>query len=544
MGLRGVGAKPVTVIRDRDGVPVQSKIPAWENPTLPRADKVIAFIESLRVTSGAHAGRPFLLREWQRAIIRAWYATGADGRRIVRTGLLTMGRKNGKTSLCAAIALAHLVGPEVEPRGQIVAAASDRDQSGLIFNELVAFLADNPGLGARCNVQRHAKMIQDMVSGSEFRALSSDAKKAHGLSPSVIILDELAQWGHGLGQDLYTALTTSTGARAEPLMLIISTQTDDEHALMSEQVDYGKQVASGAIQDPTFSAHIFEVPLTADHWDEATWPLANPALGDFRSREEMRTFAAKAKRLPTQARMFRLYYLNQRVQASDPWIPLEAWDPCALLGPEATPPPRRRVFLGLDLSTTMDMSALVRLFPNPDGTFDVRADFWCPAEQIEIRSQRDRVDYRTWVEQGFLIATPGPVVDYSVIDAKIREYMATYDVAAVAVDPWNAAGFIQHLIVDNIPAVKVEQTIRTLTSATKKVETLVGEGKLRHDGHPVLRWNVRNAIPDIDGNGCVKPSKKRSQEKIDGVSALVTGMALAILDEGPSVYETRGLLSV
>lgn len=541
MGLRGIGAKPPTVLAPaRRGV----DLPAWENPTLPRADRVIAFIESLRVTSGAHAGRQFLLREWQRVIIRAWYATDAAGKRIVRTGLLTMGRKNGKTSLCAAIALAHLVGPEVEPRGQIVAAASDRDQSGLIFNEIVAFLQDNPALEARCNVQRHAKMIQDMVSGTEFRALSSDAKKAHGLSPSVIILDELAQWGHGLGQDLYIALTTSTGARAEPLMLIISTQTDDEHALMSEQVDYGKQVASGAIVDPTFSAHIFEVPLTADHWDEAVWPLANPALGDFRSREEMRTFAAKAQRLPSQARMFRLYYLNQRVQAENPWLPLEAWDPCALLPAAEETPTRRRVFLGLDLSTTTDLSALVRIFPNADGSVDVRADFWCPAEQIAIRSQRDRVDYQTWVDQGFLIATPGPVVDYAAIDATIRAYMAAYDVAAVAVDPWNAQGFIQHLIEDTIPAVKVEQTMRTLTSATKKVEQLVLDGKLRHDGHPVLRWCVRNAIPDIDGNGNVKPSKKRSRERIDGVSALVTGMALAILDEGPSVYETRGLLDV
>lgn len=540
MGLRGPGAKPPTVTAPgrRRGRP-----PGWENPALPRADRVIRFIESLRITSGAHAGRPFKLRPWQQTIIRAWYATDGKGRRMVRTGLLTMGRKNGKTALCAAIALAHLVGPEVEPRGLVVAAASDRDQSGLIFNELVAFIRGNPAFEARVNIQRHAKVIEDMVSGTEFRALSSDAKKAHGLSPSVIILDELAQWGHGLGQELYTALTTSTGARKEPLTLIISTQTDDEHAIMSEQVDYGKRVNSGETPDPTFSAHIFEVPLDADPWDETVWPLANPALGDFRSLEEMRTFAAKAQRLPTQARMFRLYYLNQRVQAETPWIPLDAWDACATLTP-ADQGPRRRVFLGLDLSTTTDLSALVRLYPNALGGVDVRAEFWCPAESIERRSTVDRVDYQAWADQGYLTPTPGAVVDYRVIEARIRACLAEDEVVAVAVDPWNARGFIAELLENNIPAVTVEQTMRMLTSPTKKAEELILNRTLRHDGHPVLRWNVKNAIPDVDGNGNVKPSKKRSRERIDGVSALVTALALAIVDEGPSVYETRGLIQV
>jgi len=322
VGLRGPGAKPATMPAPgrRRGRP-----PAWEKSGLSRSDRVIAFIESLRITSGAHAGRRFRLRPWQRQIIRAWYATAGRQRRIVRTGLLTIARKNGKTALCAAIALAHLVGPEVESRGQIVAAASDRDQSGLIFDELVAFILGNPAFADRCNIQRHAKIIEDMVSGTTFRALSSDAKKAHGLNPSVIILDELAQWGHeGLGRDLYTALTTSTGARGEPLTLVISTQTADDLAIMSQLVDYGKAVAAGEIHDPSFSAHVFEVPLEADPFDEALWPRANPALGDFRSLDEMRIAAARAKQMPSELATFRLYYLNQRVYAEERWLPLDA----------------------------------------------------------------------------------------------------------------------------------------------------------------------------------------------------------------------------
>src|SRR5262245_30698592 len=320
MGLRGIRAN---VKGDRHAVPPKVRArQSWDRAGLSRADRLIRFIESLTITSGIHAGRPFRLRPWQQTILRAWYATDADGHRIVRSGPLTMGRKNGKTALCAALALPHLVGPDVEARGSVVAAASDRDQSSLIFDELVAFIQGNPAFAARTNIQRHAKIIEDLVSGTKFTALSSDAKKAHGMNPSVIILDELAQWGHeGPVRALYTALTTATGARREPLTLIISTQTADEHAIMAQQIDYGKRVQAGELHDPTFSAFIYEAPLEADPWDEATWALANPALGDFRSLEEMRIFAARAQAMPIEAAQFRLYYLNQRIHAEARLIP-------------------------------------------------------------------------------------------------------------------------------------------------------------------------------------------------------------------------------
>ncbi|MGH8672808.1 MAG: terminase large subunit domain-containing protein, partial [Burkholderiales bacterium] len=173
MGLRGPGARPKAGIAK----PKRERRPSWQKKGLTRAERVIRFVESLKVTSGAHAGRKFRLRSWQREIIREWYATDAKGRRIVRTGLLSLGRKNGKTSTCSALALCHLLGPEQERRGQIVVGASDRDQSGLIFDEIEAFVADNAGFAAECNVQRHAKIIEHLPSGSKFRALSSDAKK-------------------------------------------------------------------------------------------------------------------------------------------------------------------------------------------------------------------------------------------------------------------------------------------------------------------------------------------------------------------------------
>jgi phage terminase large subunit-like protein len=497
------------------------------------------FIESLKVTSGALAGQPFTLRPWQRQIIDAWYAQDASGHRLVRTGLLTMGRKNGKTGLCSALALAHLVGPEAEARGQVVAAASDRDQAALIFDEVVAFINDNPAFQARTNIQRHAKLIEDLVTGTKFRTMSSDAGKAHGLSPSLIVVDELAQWGHGAGRELFNALSTATGARASPLTLVISTQTADAHALMSELIEYGKQVNAGRITDPTFSAHIFEVPLEADPFDEALWPLANPALGDFRSLPEMQNFAARARRVPSQLATFRTYYLNQQVTQTQAWLPLDEWDACRVqmvtLG--------RQIYVGLDMAATTDLCALVVLSPDDAGGYDVAAEFWCPLENIAERSRTDRVPYELWHEQGFLQAMPGKSVDHSVIEARIHALMAAHQVERVSVDPWNAGDMIRRLERDGVPVIAVPQTMANLTTPSKALETLILSGKLHHDGHPILRWCVANAVADVDGNGNVKPSKKRSREKIDGVSALVTALDGALREPG-SIYERRGLLVV
>lgn len=500
---------------------------------------MLFFIESLTVTSGALAGKAFKLRPWQWGIIRDWYRTDAAGNRQVRTGLLTMGRKNGKTGLCSALALAHLVGPEAEARGQVVAAASDRDQASLIFDEVVAFINDNQAFRDRTNIQRHNKLIEDLVTGTKFRTMSSDAGKAHGLSPSFVVIDELAQWGHGhgAGKALFDALTTATGARASPLTLIISTQTADEHSIMSEQVDYGRQVNAGVIDDPGFSAHIFEVPAEADPFDETLWPLANPALGDFRSLPEMRYFAAQAQRIPSKIATFRTYYLNQRVPQTDPWLPLDEWDACKV--PAITLGPR--VYLGLDMANNKDLCALVILSPDSDGGYDVQAEFWCPEDYIVERSVADRVPYQLWKSQGYLTAMPGKAIDQSFVEARIHALMAAHHVPRVSVDPWNVHALIQRLTRDGVPVVAVPQTIANLTSPCKALETLILSRKIHHDGNPILRWCIGNVVVDADGHGNIRPNKERSREKIDGVSALVTALDGALRNPG-SVYETRGLI--
>ena len=420
MGLRGPGARP----KQPTGKP---KRQPWEVRGLTRAERVKRFLESLRVTCGTLSGQKFKLRPWQLEIVNAWYAT-ADGRRIVRTGLLSVARKNGKTGLLAALALCHLLGPEQEPRGQIVVGATDRDQSGLVFDEVVAYINDNAFFSATCNIQRHSKIIEHLPSGSKFRALSSDAKKAHGLSPSVVILDELAQWGVGPGRHLYDALTTAQGARRDPLVLIIGTQSADDLSLMSQLVDYCKNVNAGTIDDPTFSGFVFEIPADADVFDEKNWPLANPALDDFRDLQDMRMLAERAGHMPTLEATFRNLFCNQRIDAEERWIGRESWESCNAEAELAGP-----CFGALDLGSVRDLTAFALFWPD-SGALLVWA--WCPADALREREEHDRVPYSVWAQRGFIEPTPGRATDKRRVALRLAELCAQYQPEAIAFDLW------------------------------------------------------------------------------------------------------------
>lgn len=532
MGLRGPGARPLR--RGKADPPaVKRRRPAWLKPGLSRAERVIAFCESLKITSGMHAGRKLKLRPWQRAIVQAIYATNRSGRRIVRTALLSFPRKQGKSALASALALAHLVGPEAEQRGQVVSAAADRNQAALIFNELVAMIEADDAFVDRCNIVRHAKRIEDSETGSIYQALSSDAHRVHGLSPSVVIADELAQWK---GRELYDALATSGGARAEPLLIAISTMSADPHSVMTELVRYGEQVNEGAIVDPTFHATIYTAPLEADPWDEATWRLANPALGDFRSLEDMRALAARAKRTPALEQSFRLLFLNQPVDVTAALFAPADWMACAgEVDAEALA--GRPCWAGLDLSSTTDMTALVLYFPEDSG--GVLCWFWLPDHDIAERELRERVPYREWRDNGLVTFTTGRAIDRLSIAHTLREIAGTYDLQGLAFDRWRMAD-LRKLLDDEgieLPLVDFGQGYISLGPAVDALETVILAGKLRHGAHPVLRWHARNTVAEIDPSGARKPSKSKSASRIDGIVALTMAVGLHARQPAPVVVD-------
>ena len=389
-----------------------------------RAEKMIAFIETLRTPDGAGVGQPFVLRGWQKAIIREVYdAEDGEGRRVVRQAVLSMSRKNGKTALVAGLCLAHLCGPEAVRNGQLYSLAHDREQASVLFKLMTAMIYMDEELSERLNVVESRKRLVDPVSGSEFTALSSETRGKHGKSSSFIVFDELAQFG--TDRELYDVMMTSRGAHADPLVWCISTQAASDNAVLSELIDYGQKVNRGEIEDPKFKTFLFSVPMDADPWDEANWYLANPALGDFRSLEDMREMAEKAKRMPAAEAAFRNLYLNQRVDGAAHFITPEVWrrsggkPDLALF--EDLP-----VFGGLDLSGKNDLTALMLTVQDEQGDRHVMPLFWTPVEGIRERSERDHVRYDLWARQGFLNTTPGRTIDYRFVARNIAELHDDY----------------------------------------------------------------------------------------------------------------------
>jgi phage terminase large subunit-like protein len=530
MGKRGPGAKIVSFERPNDlfntDYDTTPKTESWQQEGLDRAERVIAFLESLTITSGTLAGQKFEVRDWQAEFIRGIYGpVDEQNRRIVRTALFSIPRKNGKTGLIAALVLAHLMGPEAEQRGQIYSAAVDKDQASIIFNECRAMIEANPNLNARVNIQSFKKTITDEANGSIYVSLSSDARKAHGLSPSLWIFDELAQVPN---RNLLDALQTATGARKEPLGIIISTQAADDVHPMSELVDYAEKIETGIVDDPSFYGKVYRAPDDADIYDEATWHLCNPALGDFRSLEEMRSAAVRAKRLPSFEGTFRNLYLNQRIDAESRFINGAVWAECQgevdlkkLAG--------RPCFGGLDLSTARDLTSLVLVFPDDEGHFDVVPYFWLPKEGLRDKEDEDRVPYCTWANNGHLETTPGKSVDYRHVVLRMAELADLFDIRAIAYDRWRINDLKREMYEERVDIELSEfgQGYKSMSPAIEEFERILINGRLRHGNHPVLKWNASNAVVTMDPTGARKLDKSKSRQRIDGIVALVMALDLA-----------------
>lgn len=546
MGLRGPGASAQRAVAARSSPAVADLFTPsplalaghpWQREGLSRSERVIAFIETLPITKGFGAGKPVQLDDFQRDWIVAIYSDGSDGLRKVRTGLLSVARGNGKTVLCAGLGLCHLIGPECEPRGECYSAAATKEQASLIYAEMEAIIMATPWMAARLNLKSFHKTIEDKETGSLYRALASDGKAVHGLASSFVVCDELAQWKR---RELFDVLRTSMGKREQPLLLIIGTQSPRAENIMSEMVDYTQRIAAGEIEDHSFHGAVYTVPEDADAFDPTNWPLANPALGKFRSDRELAEEAERAKRMPTFEPSFRNLYLNQRVDAEPKAINPAEWEACGgavdferLKG--------RPCFGGLDLSSTRDLSALVLYFPDDDGA--VLPFIWCPAENLAEREETDRVPYRTWAKQGLIEPTPGRAIDKRAIASSLARIAADFDLRGIAYDRWGFQDLENILNGEGItlPLVGWGQGFASMGPAVDAFETAMLREQLLHAMHPVLRWSAGNLIFEMDPAGARKPSKSRSIDRIDPMVALIMACGLASRDAGPQVYQGTGI---
>ena len=508
-----------------------------------KADSAVKFIGLLTHSKGKWAGQNFVLEKWQEKIIRDLFGTVTkDGNRQYRTVYIEVPRKNGKTALAAAIAL-YLLFMDNEPGAEIYAAAADRDQASLVFNASAQMVRSNPALAKTCRIVDSQKRIVYYATNSFYRAIPADAAGAHGFNAHGVIYDELHV---APNRDLYDTLTTSMGAREQPLLVMITTAGYDRNSICWEQHQYAKQVLTGVIRDPSFYACIYAADKEDDWRKMATWKKANPNLGVSISKEFLKQEARRAGQTPAFENTFRRLYLNQWTNSVERWLPMDAWDASAgLVVPESLK--GRRCYAGLDLASTTDLAALALVFPS-DGAepaYDVLMHFWVPDEGIRARAHKDRVPYDVWTKQGFITATEGNVIHYAAIQRKIEELYKDYNIQEIAFDRWGATKLSQDLTDAGFLMVPFGQGFASMSPPTKELMNLILSKRLRHGGNPVLRWNADNLVVRQDPAGNLKPDKGKSTEKIDGMVALIMALDRATRNiDTTSIYETRGVVTV
>lgn len=499
-----------------------------------RGDAIVEFVERYcLVPDGAGVGSPMVLADFQRDFIRAVY----DNPHGTRRAYLSIARKNGKTGLIAALLLAHLIGPEAKQNAQIVSGAMSREQAALVFNLAAKMVQLSPRLSQIVRIVPSGKRLLGLPLNTEFRALAAEGKTAHGQSPLLAILDEVGQV-RGPRSDFVDAITTSQGAHAEPLLLVISTQAADDADLLSVWLD--DAIAS---DDPRIVCHLHAAPEGCELGDREAWAAANPALGIFRSRDDLAEQMKQAQRMPSAENAARNLLLNQRVSTDSPFVSPTVWKSC---GGELLPF-EGPVYGGLDLSARTDLTALV-LVGKVAGVWQVRPYFWTPEQGLVDRARRDRAPYDQWANEGHLLTTPGASVDYAHVAAQIAVIVEGLDLHAIAYDRWRIDLLQREFdaIGIELPMVPWGQGFKDMGPALDALEAELLNGRLAHGMHPVLTLCAANAVVTKDPAGSRKLDKSRATGRIDGMVALAMAVGVAGTADAPVAdpYKERGLVYV
>lgn len=476
------------------------------------------FADVLRHTKGEWAGGRFILAPWQERIVRDVFGwKRPDGTRRYRRVYIEVPRKNGKSTLAAGLAL-YLLYADQEAGAEVYSAAADRDQAGIVFEQAKAMAELEPELVAVSEIYRRSIMVPS--TGSSYRVLSADVPTKHGLNAHGVLFDELHAQPT---RDLWDVLTTSTGARRQPLVVAITTAGFDRQSVCWEVHEYARQVRDGIIADPSFLPVIYAAE-PGDGWTaEATWRKANPGLGITVKLEYLRDECRRAIESPAYQNTFRRFHLSEWTEQQDRWIDLGVWAENGATIAEAELA-GRRCFAGLDLSSTTDLSALVLLFPLDDGRYATLCRFWLPSANLGERIQRDRVPYDAWARDGFLELTGGNVVDYDVIRARVNELARRFEIRELAIDRWNATQLSTQLAGDGLMVVPFGQGFASMAAPTKEFMNLLLGRRLLHGGQPVLTWMAANVAVQQDAAGNLKPDKAKSTARIDGIVAVVMAL--------------------
>jgi phage terminase large subunit-like protein len=505
--------------RDRDF----SKI-KWD--LLTDAEKVMQFVhKECLVPEGALVGTPITLLPFQRAFIRSIYDNkDSEGNRLTKTAILSIARKNGKSTIIAPLVLASIIGPLAPKNAQIVSGAQSREQAAILFTAMSKMIGLNPNMSKRCQVIPSGKRLKGITTNTEYKALAKDGSTAQGLSPYIAVLDEVGQVV-GPRDAFIEAITTSQGAHKDPLLFVISTQAASDSDLLSMWIDDAERN-----EDSTVVCHVYEAEKDCDLLDESQWIKANPALGVFRSSEDLRQQLEKAARMPAAEAAARNLLLNQRVSLLTLFVSPSVWKECN--GPvDLELFTKYPVHIGLDLSSRNDLTAAVASVRDPEtGEVHSTPFVFSPLDTLMDRSLTDRVPYDQWAKDGFLIALPGSHLNYEMLAEELALRTAGWDIASVSFDRWRIDDFKVAAEKANFAQdsewLPVGQGFKDFSLRLEGLESLLLQKLLRHASHPLLNMAASNAIVISDPTGNRKLDKSKSSQRIDPLVALAMSVYL------------------
>lgn len=501
------------------------------------AGRALAFFGFLRHSKGELSGQPIELEPWQCWIVATVFGWQWEdtGRRRFRTIYEEIARKNGKTTQLAGLGCYGLT-KDNEGGPEIYSAATKRDQARLMFDEASRMVQQSRALRRRVDAQRHRLVCS--ANWGKFEPLSSDAQSLDGLNPHFSLVDELH--AHKTSE-VWDVLKSALGARPQPLIWAITTAGFDKDGICYEVRDYAIKVLEGLIEDDAFFGVIYTLDEGDDWRDERNWVKANPNLHVSVDLEYLREQARQAAVMPRALTNFLTKHLNIWVSAESLWANVEAWKACAADYGIEDLEAAEAVYCGLDLSSVSDITALALVAMMPDGSWRTWCRSYLPADAVTERTRKALVPYEHWAREGWLQLTDGNVCDYNWIKADLAQLMDRLPVQEIAFDRWNSSQLVNDLMEEGAPMVAFGQGFASMNAPMKELERRYLAGEIEHPNDPVLNWAMSNVVVRNDPAGNIKPAKDRSSEKIDPVVALIMAVGRAMVAEGESIYNSRGL---
>lgn len=500
-------------------------------------DRVLNFFpDCLCLNGGEFEGKPFHLEPSQAFIVGSLFGwKRANGYRRFRVAYIEEGKGNGKSPMVAGIGLYMLVADK-EPRAEIYAFATKKDQAQILFRDAIAMVDLSPELDSslhRSGGKGHEWNIADLETASFFRPISSDDAQS-GPRPHCAIGDEVHEHKTGLMVEMMRA---GTKGRRQAMIVLITNSGTNRQTVCWAHHEYATKVSAGALEDDAYFGYVCALDPDDDPLnDETCWVKANPLLGISITHEYLREQVREARGMPSKDSIVRRLNFCQWVEAENPAFSLMLW--------RATIEPideelllRRECYGGLDLSSTTDLTAFALLFAPTaiDPKWRLKVWFWMPKDNIVEKARQDKIEQLPgWVALKHIIATPGTAVNKLFVVSHVIECCSKFDVRSIGFDRYRIEDFkslLENEGIGDLPLESFGQGYVSMAPAVDEFERLLVSDELRHDGNPVMNWNVSNAVLDTDPAGNRKITKERANGRVDGVVAAVMAAGRALQRE-------------